>query len=232
MNIIEFKKACSNMGLVLNDLQLEQFEQYCCLLNEWNQVMNLTGITEHDEVFAKHFYDSLLSVQDIPYQGKLIDVGTGAGFPGLALKIAYPDLYVTLLEPIGKRCRFLETVIENLNLEKVEVINERSEDFAKTHRESYDFVTARAVSNIYILSELCVPLIKIGGHFIILRGSNGTEELKDAKEALKILGTKENTVFEKYLEDGSKRIIADYKKVKATNPKYPRNYGMIKKKPL
>ena len=232
MNVIEFKEACLKMGLVLSDLQLEQYEKYYQLLNEWNKVMNLTGIDEHDEVYEKHFYDSLLSIENIKYEGSLVDVGSGAGFPGLVLKIAYPDLFVTLLEPIGKRCRFLQAVIDELGLQKIEVVNERSEDFAKSKRESYDFVTARAVSNLNILSELCVPLIKVGGHFIVLRGSSGSEEIVNAKEALKALGAKEVSVFEKELNDGSKRIIADYVKVKATNLKYPRNYGMIKKRPL
>ena len=232
MSVQEFKEACSKLGLELSDQQLGQYEKYYKLLNEWNKVMNLTGIDEHDEVYEKHFYDSLLSVDDVEYAGSLVDVGSGAGFPGLVLKIAYPDLFVTLLEPIGKRCRFLQAVINELGLQKIEVVNMRSEDFAKDKRESYDYVTARAVSNLNILSELCVPLIKIGGHFVILRGASGHEEIVSAKEAFKVLGVKENKVSEKELNDGSKRVIADYLKIKETNHKYPRNYGMIKKRPL
>ena len=232
MNKLEFNQSVKDLGLDLNTLQLAQFHRYYELLKEWNEKMNLTGITEEEAVYEKHFYDSLLSIKDFKYEGRMIDVGSGAGFPGLVLKIAYPELETVLLEPIGKRCTFLKAVIDELKLEKIEVVNARSEDYAKDNRESFDIATARAVSNLNILSELCVPLIRVGGCFVILRGASGLEEIKEAKEALKVLGTKEDKVIEMELPDSSKRIIAYYKKVKSTNNKYPRNYGVMKKKPL
>ena len=232
MNLQQFQEALSQYNITLSEQQLNQLETYFHMLVEWNEKMNLTGITEEDAVYEKHFYDSLLSIKDFKYEGRMIDVGSGAGFPGLVLKIAYPELETVLLEPIGKRCTFLKAVIDELKLEKIEVVNARSEDYAKDNRESFDIATARAVSNLNILSELCVPLIKVGGCFVILRGASGLEEIKEAKEALKVLGTKEDKVIEMELPDSSKRIIAYYKKVKSTNNKYPRNYGVMKKKPL
>ena len=162
----------------------------------------------------------------------MADVGSGAGFPGLVLKIAFPELKMTLIEPIGKRCNFLNEVINKLNLKDIEVVNKRSEDYVNEHREEFDIVSARAVSNVNVLSELCVPLLKIGGTFVILRGSNGNEEIKDGHKALKLLGADEDRILETGLSDGSKRIIGYYKKKRHTDKKYPRNYGMIKKKPL
>ena len=132
-------------------------------------------------ILAYTYDDKVITVKDFKYEGRMIDVGSGAGFPGLVLKIAYPELETVLLEPIGKRCTFLKAVIDELKLEKIEVVNARSEDYAKDNRESFDIATARAVSNLNILSELCVPLIKVGGCFVILRGASGLEEIKEAK---------------------------------------------------
>ena len=232
MKKTEFKAYVADLGLNLDDKQLEQYARYHELLAEWNEFMNLTGITDEEGVYEKHFYDSLLSIRDVEYHGRFADVGTGAGFPGLVLKIAYPELEVVLIEPLNKRCNFLNAVIEELALEKIEVVNMRSEDYAKNNRESFDFVSARAVSNLNILSELCVPLVKIGGEFIILRGNKGIEEIEDAQKALRELGAEEKFVHNYELLDGSTRIIASYQKIKKTSPKYPRNYGNIKKKPL
>lgn len=232
MKKIEFKDAVSKLGLELNDEQLIQYDKYHMLLAKWNEVMNLTGITDEEGVYEKHFYDSLLSIKEFKYKGRLADVGSGAGFPGLVLKIAYPELDVVLIEPINKRCNFLNAVIDELGLKKIEVVNMRSEDYVKINRETFDIVTARAVSNLNILSELCVPLLKVNGTFVILRGASGEEEIKAASSAFKILNMKEDKVVKMSLSDDSKRIIGYYSKTKITDKKYPRNYGMIKKKPL
>lgn len=228
----EFKDRLGAIGVNITDLMMEQFDAYYHLLVEWNNFMNLTGITDEAEVYEKHFYDCLLSAEGFKYQGKMADVGSGAGFPGLVLKIAFPELKMTLIEPIGKRCNFLNEVINKLNLKDIEVVNKRSEDYVNEHREEFDIVSARAVSNVNVLSELCVPLLKISGTFVILRGSNGNEEIKDGHKALKLLGADEDRILETGLSDGSKRIIGYYKKKRHTDKKYPRNYGMIKKKPL
>ena len=232
MKKAEFKTYIEELGLSLNDKQLEQFDDYHKLLCEWNEFMNLTGITDEEGVYEKHYYDSLLSIKDVNYHGRFADVGSGAGFPGMVLKIAYPELEVVLIEPLNKRCNFLNAVIDKLGLEKIEVVNARSEDYAKEHREAFDYVSARAVSNLNVLSELCVPLVKLGGEFIILRGADGVEEIKNAQKALRELGAEEKFVHNYSLLDGSVRIIGSYIKTKNTNKKYPRNYGNIKKKPL
>ena len=232
MDIKDLKSAVYDLGLVLDDTQLERLDRYKLLLQKKNEVMNLTAITDDSGIYEKHFYDSLLSIRYVDYQGELCDVGSGAGFPGLVLKIAYPKLKVTLVEPIKKRCDFLLEVIEDLKLQDVEVVNKRAEDYVKERRESYDLVTARAVKNLNILSELCVPLIKVGGRFIILKGSSGFDELKSAKRALELLGTKEEEVIKTNLLSGDTRIIAIYEKIKKTDKKYPRNYSMIDKRPL
>lgn len=232
MDILGLKEACLDLGIVLSEKQLADFVIYKDLLKAANETMNLTAITADEEIIEKHFYDSLLSAKYFEYEGRLCDVGSGAGFPGLVLKIAFPQLDVVLAEPIAKRCRFLESVIEKLELKKIAVINKRAEDLAKAERESFDIVTARAVKSLDILSELCVPLIKVGGSFVILKGSSGKEEITKAQNALKTLGTKEKAVYECELISGDRRVIAIYEKARKTDKKYPRNYGTINKRPL
>lgn len=220
------------LGIILNDDQLSKFAHYHLLLKEWNARMNLTGIDDEEGVYEKHFYDSLLSVKDICYKGKLADVGSGAGFPGIVLKIAFEDLETVLIEPLKKRCIFLQAVIDELELKGIEVINARSEDYIRNHLPDFDIVTARAVANLNILSELCIPLLKTGGSFVVLRGSNGHEEIKAAGSAFKKLNSILKSEKEYALPDGSKRVIAVIEKKKANDRRYPRNYGDIKKRPL
>ncbi len=225
----EFINACQQAGISIDQKQVKQFETYLHLLQEWNEKMNLTSIIEEEEIWEKHFYDSIIPFKNME-KGSLCDVGTGAGFPGIPVAIVYPNIQVTLLEPLSKRCRFLQTVKEALDL-KVEICNERAEDFVKTRRESFDFVTSRAVARLTILLELCAPLVKVEGSIIALKGKNGYEELKNAQKALETLGVcyeKEQTI---QVEDAM-HLVFYLKKIKACPKKYPRNFGQIKKKPI
>ena len=229
----KFEQQLAELGITLTQTQFNQFDKYYEMLVEWNKVMNLTGITEYEEVNEKHFVDSLALVKalDISKVQTVIDIGTGAGFPGIPLKIVFPDMELTIVEPLQKRCRFLETVKEALDLKGVNIYPERAEDFVKEHRESYDVVSARAVARLSILLELCAPLVKMKGHFIALKGKQGHEELLEAQKALDILGMKlekEDTID----VDEATRINLYMQKVKPTPNKYPRAYGQIKKKPL
>ena len=230
----EFVKLTNENGLLLTNEQLEQLEEYFSMLVEKNKVMNLTGITEHDEVFEKHFYDSLLFTFDFNLTDqKLIDVGTGAGFPGLVLAICYPNLSVTLLEPLTKRCNFLQEVIDKLKLKNVRIVNERSEDYSKSHNEEYDIVVFRAVSRLNILLEIGSRLIKVGGHLIALKGRAYQEEVDECDNALKKLNlTVEKIQTTSLPSENDVRGNVFIKKVDHTPSAYPRNYGQIKKKPL
>ena len=209
----------------------DQLNLYAAFLKEYNEKVNLTAISEYEEVLDKHFYDSLLTFVKKP-QGSLVDVGTGAGFPGVVLKIVYPDLKVILLEPIGKRCLFLKQLIERLDLKQIELISQRGEDYSLLHREEYDYVTARAVSNLNSLIEVCGAMIKKDGYFICLRGKDGLNELKQAENAIRTMGFMVENTREEKLLNGDQRIISDLKKVKETPLKYPRKYNIIKKSPL
>ena len=228
----EFINICKDRGLSLNDTQTRQLDEYASFLKEYNQKINLTAICEYEDVLDKHFYDSLLLSFNKLVEGSLVDVGTGAGFPGVVLKICYPNLSVKLVEPIKKRCVFLQELINKLELKDIEVINKRGEDYALENREKFDYVTARAVSVLNILIEVCGALVKKNGYFIALRGSSGLEELKEASKAIEIMGFKEESVKQEELFDGSKRIIAYLKKVKSCEKKYPRKYSIIKQHPL
>lgn len=228
----EFITLLSKNGLILSDIQIKQFDLYASFLKEYNEKINLTAITEYEEVLDKHFYDSLLLSFDIKLKGTLVDVGTGAGFPGVVLKIAYPDLRVILIEPIKKRCVFLNELIERLSLKDIEVINTRGEDYSLLHREEYDFVTARAVSNLNMLIEVCGTLVKKDGYFIALRGLSGENEIKEASSAFKQMNFECEKVIEHSLNDGSLRVIGLVKKVGATPKKLPRKYSIIKQRPL
>ena len=218
-------------NLVLTEIQLSQFQKYADLLREWNEKMNLTAITEMHEIYVKHFLDCILPSFSVEMKGSLCDVGAGAGFPSIPLKIAYPHLKVTIVEPLQKRCTFLKHLVKELGLENVTIENKRSEDFAKEARESFDIVSARAVSNLTMLSELCVPLVKKEGIFLAMKGASGNEEMKSAQFALDVLGCKLKCVDE-YELDGAKRINLVFDKVKKTPMKYPRMFAKIKKEPL
>ena len=234
MNREEFYHILASNNLVLSTEQKNQLHTYFELLVEKNKVMNLTGLTEENEVYEKHFYDSLLFSFDIDFSGKtLIDVGTGAGFPGLVLAICYPNLKVTLLEPLTKRCVFLSEVVTALGLQNVEIINQRSEDYSKNNREKFDYATARAVARLNILLELVMPLVKVNGTFIALKGKMGYEEVDEAKRALELLDSKVSMIQDvKLLTDDDSRQNIYVLKLKKTNIKYPRNYSQIKNKPL
>lgn len=221
--------------LSFTEEQLAQFTRYYELLVETNKVMNLTAITEPEEVAVKHMVDSLLAYED-GMQGKtLVDVGTGAGFPGVPLKIYCPSLKVTLVDSLGKRLRFLEQVIDELGLKGIRCEHLRAEDAgrSKKHREQYDYVTARAVARLSVLSEYCLPLAKKGGQFIALKGSRFAEEIEEGEAAVKILGGKiisSEPVKLPGLDDG--RAIIKIAKIKATPAQYPRKAGTPEKQPL
>lgn len=216
-------------GIVLTTKQIEQFYRYAELLLEWNARMNLTAITQAQQIEVKHFIDSMLFTSIIEAKGSIVDVGSGAGFPGLACKIYKPELDVTLLEPTGKRVQFLQEVSRELELD-VCVLKERAEEAGrKKYRESYDVATARAVAALSILCEYCLPLVKVGGRFIAMKGAEKEDVPSDA---LKKLGAKYECEHEYCLPDGSKRRLIVFRKMLPTPPKYPRNGGVIAKRPL
>lgn len=232
MTIEELQRASAEMGIQLTKQMLEQFELYCSLLQEWNQKMNLTAIKEKEEIIEKHFHDSLLPLQGHQIEGKIADVGTGAGFPGVVWKIVNPQLSVSLIEPTGKRCTFLNEVISQLHLKDIVVFNERAEEHVVSHREEYSVVTARAVANLSILAELCVPLVKKDGLFIAMKGSQGHIEAQQAEHATEILGCIKEAEMNTSLSEGDNRVNLFYRKKENTPKEYPRNYGRIKKQPL
>ena len=230
MTKAEFVAKATAAPFELNETQLGQLEKYCLLLQEWNEKMNLTSITGTDEVYEKHFFDCLLSLRE-EVKGRVVDVGSGAGFPGMVWKIARPELEVVLLEPTKKRCSFLEEVIRSLNLSNITVVNERAEDYVKREREAFDTVTARAVANLPLLSELCIPLLKTGGYFIAMKGAQGKEEASAAAHAIQVLGAEVKEMHHLALNDAERYNIVIHK-IRATDKAYPRRYDRMKKKPL
>ena len=209
---------------------IDAFEKYYKFLVEENNKYNLTSITDKDEVYIKHFLDSLSIENIIDLDNiSLCDVGSGAGFPAIPLKIMYPNIKLTIIEPTLKRCNFLKQVVEMLNMKDVEIINDRAENIKDMH---FDVVCARAVSNLSILLELCIPLVKVNGYFISMKGSNYKEELDDASNALNALDAKVEDIYEYDLEEYGKRVLLKIKKIKETKKIYPRMYSQIKKKPL
>jgi len=215
----------------LNAEQISQLERYGDLLIEWNEKFNLTAITEKEEIYVKHFLDCLI-LTNYQLSGKLADVGTGAGFPAIVLKIACPQLSITMLEPNNKKISFLNEVIRQLDLKDIVAVNQRAEDFAREHYEEFDFVTSRAVASLNILSELCLPLLKIHGHFLAMKGPRGQEELQQAAKGIARLSGVVLNVDSYQLADQQQRLVIDLTKDQPTNRKYPRNYSQIKKKPL
>lgn len=229
--------ACVKLNLTLEDKQYEQFIKYYELLIEWNQVMNLTAITEFGEVLTKHFIDSLSLANEIDLKKDLsiIDVGTGAGFPGIPLKIVYPSLNIVLLDSLNKRIKFLDAVINQLDLKGIKAVHGRAEEFGRNneYREQFDLCLSRAVANLATLSEYCVPFIKMGGYFISYKSGEAEEEIKNSKNAVKLLGGKIDTVKTFILPDTDiSRSFVFIKKELETSKKYPRNAGKPSKEPL
>lgn len=219
------------------DEKVESFLKYKDILLEWNQKINLTAIEAEKEIFIKHFLDSvsLLDTDLVKEGSRIIDVGTGAGFPGIPVKIVRDDIELTLLDSLNKRINFLKKVGKSLNLSDVTYVHSRAEDGARSdeHREKYDIATARAVANMTVLLEYCIPFVKINGYFICLKGPNVDEEIEESKKAAKLLGAEFQNVFHVKLPDEElNHTIVVYKKVKATPKKYPRKAGTPAKSPL
>ncbi len=231
------RESAASVGVELNDEQIRQFIRYYEILVEWNSFMNLTGITEYEEVVQKHFVDSLVLCKAIHVTDVecLIDIGTGAGFPGIPLKIAYPHLKVTLLDSLQKRIKFLNEVVAQLGLEDVETIHGRAEDFAKPSmkRETYDVCVSRAVANLASLSEYCLPYVKTGGYFIPYKSGKVEEELQESKKAVFLLGGKVEEEIKFLLPDSDiSRSLIKIKKISPTPKKYPRKSGLATKEPI
>lgn len=224
---------CAALGIALTGPMLDALDQYAEILVEYNQKVNLTAITDPEGIEDKHFVDSLLLANLPETAGKLVDVGTGAGFPGVVAKIFKPELQLTLMEPTGKRVEFLKYVCAQLGLSGVEFAKERAEEAArKVWREQFDVATARGVAALPMLSEYCLPLVKVGGVFLAMKGPGAAEELAESGAALKKLGGKGSGVAEFHLPGGDVRNIIRIKKISQTPPVYPRNGGKIAKSPL
>lgn len=231
----KFRNSMKSIGIELTESQLNAFETYYDMLIDRNKVMNLTAITEFDEVMDKHFLDSVYLFRSIELKAdyKLIDIGTGAGFPGIPLKIVFPELKITLLDSLNKRVGFLNDVIDELNLNGIEAIHGRAEDIArdKAYRASYDIAVSRAVANLSTLSEYCLPFVKIGGKFVSYKSGDCADEVDNAKAAIHLLGGKINKIDEfSYSNNSRSFIVID--KVMNTSNKYPRKAGLPSKKPL
>lgn len=225
----KFTELLLDLNIDLTEKQYQDFIKYYELLVDWNAKINLTAITEFEDVFIKHFYDSLSTSKAIKFDSQtLLDVGSGAGFPSIPLKIIYKDIKVTIIDSLGKRISFLSALKDELGIE-VELIHDRVENhLLKNH---YDIVTARAVSNLQVLSELCIPFVKLGGYFVALKGPKYNDELDSSLSAMKILGVDKPLIHEYNILD-QKRALVCCKKIVETDDKYPRNYSQIKSKPL
>lgn len=233
----QFTELLSKENIVLSAQQLDQFEQYYKTLVEWNEKMNLTGITERDQVYLKHFYDSL-SVAfnfDMSKVKSLADIGSGAGFPSIPLKIAFPHLQVTIVDSLNKRILFLKEIVSQLGLTDMDCVHGRAEDVARLprYRDHFDLVTARAVARLQVLNEFCLPFVKSGGTFIAMKGSEVDEEIKDCSYSLVELRGKITKVIRMILPiEESLRHFVEIQKTAATPAKYPRKAGIPLKEPL
>ena len=233
MTISNFIDELSKIGIELDDKKLSDLERYFELLVEWNLKMNLTGITKKEDVYLKHFYDSLTLFKaiDLNKVETLCDIGTGAGFPGLVIKIVFPNIKVTLVDSLNKRINFLNEVIKDLNLKNIETISTRVEEYGVKNREIYDVVVARAVASLPVLLEYAIPLVKVDGYFIAMKSSK--DELNDLKDIYKKLNIElDNTITFLLPFENSNRALIKFKKISITNKVFPRKYVEIKKKPL
>lgn len=227
-------KGAEHFGIHIDETTAEKFDLYYKSVVSYNEKVNLTAITDKTEFCVKHFLDSITAAKFLPENAKLVDVGSGAGFPAVPLKLIRGDLSVTMIDALGKRVTFLNRVTEELGLKDIRAIHLRAEDAAKGElRESFDVVTARAVSELRTLAEYCLPLVKIGGRFVSYKSANSDEEIKAAENAIKILGGKIEKIDDFYLPiSGEKRRLVIIKKIAATPKKYPRGQGKEKKQPL
>ena len=232
---MDFKNEVLNLGIKLNTIQENQFLTYFNELVEVNQYMNLTAITEKEDVYRKHFLDSLEIVRALDQKEAytLCDVGSGAGFPSIPLAIVDLNVNVTIIDALNKRIKFLNELTNKLGLNNVNALHKRAEDYVKEVGASFDVVTARAVARLNVLVELCLPLVKVGGKFIAMKGSSGQDELEEAKKGINILGGKIIDVIDVVLpdEEEKRQLIIIYKE-KETPKKYPRSFAKIKERPL
>lgn len=233
----KFNKQLKKLDIYLSEKQKWQFKKYYELLTEWNKVMNLTGIIDYDEVNEKHFVDSLAIVKSIELKkvNKMIDIGTGAGFPGIPLKIVFPQMHVVLLDSLNKRVKFLNMVIEEIGLQNIDTLHGRAEDYARQekYRERFDLCVSRAVANLSTLCEYCIPYLRIGGIFISYKSGNIEEELRNSSRAIKVLGgeVEKNIIFQLPETDISRSFIK-IKKRESTKKEYPRKAGIPAKEPM
>lgn len=235
MVISAYKDIFEDNGIALTEEQSARLEKYADMLVEYNKMVNLTAITDDEGIAVKHFFDSIFpfTLFDMPEGAKLIDVGTGAGFPSCPLKVCRDDIRLTLLDSLNKRVNFLHSLSDTIAL-NAECVHGRAEEFGKKaeYREQFDIATARAVANLTDLCEYCLPFVKVGGLFVSLKGSSGSEELEKAKPAIKLLGGKTEKVVEYTLPGGDGRTLILIRKLEPTPTKFPRNAGQMKKKPL
>ena len=233
MEINEFVQALKDLNIDISKEQLSKLEEYYQLVIEKNKVMNLTGITEKKDFYLKHFYDSLTinKIIDLNSIETLCDIGSGAGFPGIVIKILFPKIKITLIDSLNKRILFLNEVINKLKLEKIEAICVRAEEYSKENEEKYDLVTARAVASLNILLECCIKLVRKNKYFIAMKGTNREEiNIKKIENELKTIKEKEINFF--LPNENSERKLIKFKKIEKTPKKYPRTYSEIKSKPL
>lgn len=237
MNVDQFQSMLAEKGITLSPTQVEQYNQYYETLVEWNEKMNLTAITDQEAVYLKHFFDSISAAFyfDFTQPLDICDVGAGAGFPSIPIKIAFPNIKVTIVDSLNKRIHFLEHLAKKLKLEDVHFIHDRAETFGKNplHREQYDVVMARAVARMSVLSELCLPLVKVGGTFIAMKAQSADEELNAGKKAITVMGGKVDKIHSFLLPiEESERKILIVQKVKPTPKQYPRKPGTPNKTPV
>ncbi|HEY8892425.1 MAG TPA: 16S rRNA (guanine(527)-N(7))-methyltransferase RsmG [Clostridium sp.] len=230
-------EASNNVGLEFNEKKYDEFMRYKDLIKEWNEKINLTAIKEDEEIIKKHFIDSMkvFKFDQLKNAKSVIDIGTGGGFPGIPMKIIKPEINIVLLDSLNKRIKFLNEVIKDLQLENIKAIHGRAEDFAQEfqYREKFDIAVSRAVANLTVLSEFCIPYVKVGGYFVAMKGPAVEDEIKLSKNAIRMLGGKIEHIEKVYIEDSDlNHNLVIIKKIAGTQKKYPRKAGMVTRNPL